>query len=50
MKECAYCGEEFKGKGVVVDGEVFCSTDCAQAYAEEQGDDEEDDGFGHDEE
>jgi hypothetical protein len=44
MKECAYCGEEFKGKGIVVQGETFCSEECAQAYAEEQGyDDEEDD-------
>jgi hypothetical protein len=48
MKECVYCGEEFKGKGVVVDGEAFCSAECAKAYSEEQGvdeDDEEDEDF-----
>lgn len=43
MKECAFCGEEFKGKGVVVDGEVFCSSECAKAFAEEQGIDEDED-------
>lgn len=44
MKECVYCGEEFKGAGVVQDGETFCSAECAKAYAEEQGvgDEEED--------
>ena len=44
MKECAYCGQEFQGKGVVADGQTFCSQECADAYAEEDaGDDEEED-------
>ncbi len=45
MQECAYCGEEFKGKGVVVQGEGFCSEDCARAYAEEQSYDDQEDDF-----
>jgi hypothetical protein len=51
MKECVYCGEEFKGKGVVVDGEAFCSAECAKAYSEEEGvDDEEDEDFDYEDE
>ena len=50
MKECAFCGEEFKGKGVVVDGEVFCSSECAKAFAEEQGIDEDEDEYEYEDE
>ena len=51
MKECAYCGQEFQGKGVVANGQTFCSQECADAYAEEDaGDEEEDDAFGIDDE
>jgi hypothetical protein len=51
MKECAYCGQEFQGKGVVVDGQTFCSQECADAYAEEDaGDEEDEDDFAFDDE
>ena len=49
MKECAFCGQEFEGKGVVVSGQTFCSQECAEAYAEEE-EYEDDEDFGLDEE
>ena len=42
MKECAFCGQEIEGKGVVVDGQTFCSPECAEAYAEEEEYDDDD--------
>ncbi len=37
---CAYCGEEFTGKAIRQDGEIYCSRSCAdQAIAEEEYDD-----------
>jgi hypothetical protein len=49
MKECAFCGQEFEGKGVVVGGQTFCSQECADAFAEEE-EYEDDEDFGLDEE
>jgi hypothetical protein len=50
MKECAFCGQEFEGKGVVVDGQAFCSQECAEAYAEEEEYEDDDDDLDLDEE
>lgn len=39
---CAYCGDEFTGKAIRQDGEIYCSRSCAdQAIAEEEFDDYE---------
>ena len=37
---CVYCGEEFTGKAIRQDGEIYCSRSCAdQAIGEEEYDD-----------
>lgn len=46
---CAFCGEEFDGRPVRQDGNLFCSTSCADMAAEVGFDDEEDEA-GYDDE
>jgi predicted nucleic acid-binding Zn ribbon protein len=36
MESCAYCGEDIEGEGVEVDGQIFCSEECLDAYNEER--------------
>jgi hypothetical protein len=32
MKECAWCGDDFRGEGVEFDGHDFCSEECREEY------------------
>ncbi len=32
MKECAWCGDDFRGEGVEFDGQSFCSQECLEEY------------------
>jgi hypothetical protein len=43
MKECAWCGDDFRGKGFVLDGNYFCSEECMEDWRQDvhDGDEEE---------
>jgi hypothetical protein len=32
MKECAWCGDDFRGQGFVLDGNYFCSEECMEEW------------------
>ena len=32
MKECAWCGDDFRGEAEVFEGQVFCSAACAEEW------------------
>ncbi|MBN1824619.1 MAG: hypothetical protein JW958_00045 [Candidatus Eisenbacteria bacterium] len=32
MKECEWCGDDFRGKGEELEGHFFCSIDCLQEW------------------
>jgi len=32
MKECAWCGDDFRGQGFVLDGNPFCSKECMEEW------------------
>ena len=32
MKECEWCGDDFRGKAEVFEGHVFCCADCMNEW------------------
>ncbi|NNE09812.1 MAG: hypothetical protein HKN20_14735 [Gemmatimonadetes bacterium] len=42
MKECAWCGTDFRGKAFELNDEQFCSEQCMEEYRKEElGDEDE---------
>lgn len=41
MKECEWCGDDFRGEGVVLDGHYFCSENCRDEYRKDVFDEDE---------
>ncbi len=41
MKECAWCGDDFRGEGLVFDDQNFCSENCRNEYKKDVGADPE---------
>lgn len=41
MKECAWCGDDFRGDGLVLDDQSFCSENCRDEYKKDVGTDTE---------
>jgi hypothetical protein len=35
MKECAWCGDDFRGEGLEFDGHFFCSEECLEEYKQD---------------
>lgn len=40
MKECEWCGDDFRGEGIVLGTHHFCSENCREEFRRDVGDEE----------
>ncbi|MFH1276796.1 MAG: hypothetical protein ABIK65_00225 [Candidatus Eisenbacteria bacterium] len=40
MKECEWCGDDFRGEGIVLGTHHFCSDNCRNEFRKDVGDEE----------